>query len=135
MHIPVPRIYNYMHILYIYIYSRMSRMLLCDVREYSAAHVSTRNSVIFFLSHPDLGSKTFLYMLVGSTTLPRSLASRWTEHCWKLDCFKKLIGAIECNQFLGCYIRDPSEDDLENNSQKPFNANSRAGELSMAKST
>ena len=89
----------------------------------------------FFLSHPDLGYKTFLHMLVGSTTLPCSLASRWMECCWKLHCFKTEMGAINFWAAKRPFRRDPSEDDLENNRQKQFNANSRAGEMSVEKCT
>ena len=68
----------------------------------TAALVSTRCSAIFSLSHLNLGSKTFLYMLVDYTTLPCSLANCWMEHCWKLDCFKTQVIVIKCYQFLGC---------------------------------
>ena len=65
----------YMQYIIVYIY-----MLLGDIHDYIidihvAALISTGYSAIFFLSHLDLGYKAFLYMLVGSTTLPCSLAS------------------------------------------------------------
>ena len=88
----------------------------------SAALVSTRYSAILFLSHLDFGSKTFFYMLAGSTTLLSSLSSRWTEHCWKLDCFKKQIGACYQVQSISGLLRDHSKDDLENNRRAAKNS-------------
>ena len=75
----------------------------------TASFISTSYSAIFFLSHLGIKSKIFLHMFVGSATLPCSLAIRWTEHCWKLNCIKKQIGTVSTVNFF--FLRDPSAED------------------------
>ena len=109
-------------------------MLQCEIRDYyinTAVFVSTRYSAIFFLSHLDLGSKIIFYMLVGSITALFSCQSL-DGALLKTRLFQK---ANKCNwvRSISGLLRDPSEDDLEKNRQKRFNANSRAGDLSMTK--
>ena len=99
-------------------------MLPCDIRDYNidtAVLVSTRYSAIFFLCHLDFGSKTFLYMFIGSATLPWSLVSCWTSIVRSLIALKR-----KWVQSIAVLLKAPSKVDLKNNLQKWFNANSRA---------
>ena len=114
-------------------------MLLCDTHDYIidihvAALVSTHYSAIFFLSHLDLGYKTFIYMLVGSTTLPLFSCQLLNRALLEARLLQNGNGCDQAQSISGL-LRDPSEDDLENNRQKQFNTNSRAGEMLMEKCT
>ena len=90
----------------------------------TASLVYTHYSTIFFLGLLDLGSKTFFCMFVDSTTFPCSLASRWIENVWKLDCFIKQI--YRCNRVCSISVLgDPSDQSKESSEMIQYQQQSR----------